>query len=185
MFGDVDIDRSFLTDRSPIATLVTMGRPRGFSEAEVLDAAADAFVLGGYEGTSIDDLVKALNLHRGSLYKAFGSKRGLFLAVLRRYIDRHLVGGPEPGDLSPSPDLDLLLVAAVERGHRDAEVAALVRHGLELLEEAIPDLAATPHPDGARHPKRAIQLLGARLYERLIIDPDRTSDLHELTPEEK
>lgn len=168
-----------------MVTVMAMGRPRGFSEEEVLDAAADAFVLGGYEGTSIDDLVKALNLHRGSLYKAFGSKRGLFLAVLRRYVDTHLVARPEPGGLTPRLDLDLLLVAAVERGHRDAEVAALVRHGLELLEEAIPDSAATHHSDGARHPKRAVQLLGVRLYERLLLDPDHTSTPHELTPQEK
>jgi len=63
-----------------------MGRPRGFSERTILEAAADAFVRGGYEGTSVDDLVHALKLHRGSLYRAFGSKHGLFLAVLRHYV---------------------------------------------------------------------------------------------------
>ncbi len=36
-----------------------MGRPRGFSEGTILEAAADAFVRGGYEGTSVDDLVSA------------------------------------------------------------------------------------------------------------------------------
>jgi len=162
-----------------------MGRPRGFSEDEVLDAAAGAFVLGGYEGTSIDDLVKALNLHRGSLYKAFGSKRGLFLAVVGHYIDTHLVSAPERGRATHSADLDLLLIAAVERGHRDAEVAALVRRGLELLEDAIADSVETPQSDGARRPRRAVQLLGERLYERLLIDPDRTSTPHELTTQEQ
>ncbi len=162
-----------------------MGRPRGFSADEVLDTAAGVFVLGGYEGTSIDDLVKALNLHRGSLYQAFGSKRGLFLAALRRYIDMHLVGAPEPGGPTQRPDLDLLLIAAVERGHRDAEVATLVRHGLELLEEAITDSTEPPQSDEARRPRRAVQLLGDRLYERLLIDPDRTNNPHELTTQEK
>ncbi len=61
-----------------------VGRPRGFSEDEVLDAAAGVFVLSGYEGTSIDDLVKALNLHRGSLYNAFGSKVACFGSSLDR-----------------------------------------------------------------------------------------------------
>ncbi len=171
-----------------------MGRPRGFSEDQVLDAAAGVFVLNGYEGTSIDDLVKALNLHRGSLYKAFGSKRGLFLAVLQHYIEVHLLrapsasrspgGGPEPGCPTP-PDLDLLLTAAVERGHCDAEVAALVRRGLELIEEAITDSAQPPPSEGPRYPGLAIRLLGARLYERLLVDPDRTSTPHGLTTREK
>ena len=172
-----------------------MGRPRGFREDDVLDAAAGAFVLGGYEGTSIDDLVKALNLHRGSLYKAFGSKRGLFVAVLGHYIETHLVitpsaalaprGEPERGGATHSPNLDLLLIAAVERGHRDAEVAALVRRGLKLLEDGIADSVETPQSDEAQHPRRAVQLLGERLYERLLIDPDRTITPPELTTQEK
>jgi len=183
-----------LTNRSTIDTVMIVGRPRGFSEDEVLDAAAGVFVLSGYEGTSIDDLVKALNLHRGSLYNAFGSKRGLFLAVLQHYIEVHLLGapsasltprgGPEPGGPT-RPDLDLLLIAAVERGHCDAEVAALVRRGLELIEEAITDSAQPPQSDGPRHPGLAIQLVGARLYERLLVDSCRTSTTHELTTKEK
>jgi len=187
-------DRSFLTNHSTIDTVMIMGRPRGFSEDEVLGAAAGAFVLSGYEGTSIDNLVKALNLHRGSLYQAFGSKHGLFLAALRHHIETHLVsapsdaqtprGAPEPGGPAHRPDLDLLLIAGVERGHCDAEVAALVRHGLELLEEAITDSTEPPQSDGAQGPRRAVQLLGARLYERLLIDPDRTSTTHELTRQE-
>ncbi|MDQ2758611.1 MAG: TetR/AcrR family transcriptional regulator [Actinomycetota bacterium] len=160
-----------------------MGRPRGFREDEVLDAAADAFVRGGYEGTSIDDLVTALRLHRGSLYQAFGSKRGLFLAVLRRHIDTHLVGTPDPARATHRPELDLLLIAAVERGHCDAEVAALVRRGLDVLERAIPAPVARPSADGPRHPRHAVQLLGERLYERLLVDPDRPVTPSELTPE--
>ncbi|SOZ40938.1 TetR/AcrR family transcriptional regulator [Cupriavidus neocaledonicus] len=43
----------------------------------------------GFNACSVDDLVEATaSLHRGSLYKAFGSKRGLFEKVL----DRVLVG---------------------------------------------------------------------------------------------
>jgi len=46
-----------------------MGRPRSFDEDTILEAAAAVFVRGGYEGTSIDDLVRTLGLHRGSLYQ--------------------------------------------------------------------------------------------------------------------
>jgi TetR/AcrR family transcriptional repressor of nem operon len=63
-----------------------MGRPRSFDEREVVQRACRIF-LNGYNATSVDDLVIGLNLHRGSIYKAFGSKRGLFLAALRLQAD--------------------------------------------------------------------------------------------------
>ena len=39
----------------------------------------------GYEATSLQDLTDALEIGRGSLYAAFGSKDGLFQAALARY----------------------------------------------------------------------------------------------------
>jgi TetR/AcrR family transcriptional regulator, transcriptional repressor for nem operon len=39
----------------------------------------------GYEATSIDDLVQAKGMGRGSLYGTFGDKRQLFLAALDHY----------------------------------------------------------------------------------------------------
>lgn len=59
-----------------------MARPRAFDETVVLEQARTLFAAQGYNGTSIDDLVKSTGLLRGSLYKAFGSKRNLFEMVL-------------------------------------------------------------------------------------------------------
>ena len=39
----------------------------------------------GYGKTSIGDLVDATGLQPGSLYAAFGNKKGLFLAVIEHY----------------------------------------------------------------------------------------------------
>ena len=63
-----------------------MGRPREFEIEDALDATVKAFWLGGYEGTSLDDLMAATDLHKGSLYKAFGTKRELFELSLRHYM---------------------------------------------------------------------------------------------------
>jgi TetR/AcrR family transcriptional repressor of nem operon len=44
-----------------------------------------AFWTRGYEATSIDDLVEATGIGRGSLYGTFGDKRQLFLTAFDRY----------------------------------------------------------------------------------------------------
>lgn len=64
-----------------------MARPREFDHAYVLDKAVEVFWSKGYEATSVQDLVDATGLHRGSLYGAFGSKQQLFIHVLDRYAD--------------------------------------------------------------------------------------------------
>jgi AcrR family transcriptional regulator len=65
-----------------------MARPRVFEEAKVLDQAMEVFWRHGYEGASMAELTKAMGLNSPSIYVAFGSKRGLFDAVLDRYRQR-------------------------------------------------------------------------------------------------
>ena len=62
-----------------------MGRPRAFDEDKALDRAMKIFWRKGYEGASIADLTAAMGINSPSLYGAFGSKEGLFTAVLKRY----------------------------------------------------------------------------------------------------
>lgn len=62
-----------------------MARPREFDGDSVLDKAVEAFREKGFEGTSLADLEKATGLGRASLYGAYGDKRALYLAALRRY----------------------------------------------------------------------------------------------------
>jgi TetR/AcrR family transcriptional repressor of nem operon len=61
------------------------GRPRKFDEDHVLAAVARVFWEKGYHAASIDDLCEATGVLRGSLYGAFGDKRGLLLAALAHY----------------------------------------------------------------------------------------------------
>lgn len=61
-----------------------MARPRAFKENEVLDRAADVFGRHGYDGATMVELTSAMGINAPSIYAAFGSKRGLFDAVLKR-----------------------------------------------------------------------------------------------------
>lgn len=63
-----------------------MPRVREFDTDEVVQKAMEAFWHRGFEATSIQDLVEATKIGRGSLYAAFGSKHGLYELVLQRYV---------------------------------------------------------------------------------------------------
>ncbi|MCP3064056.1 TetR/AcrR family transcriptional regulator [Myxococcus sp. K38C18041901] len=82
-----------------------MARPRTFDEAQVLRAVRDQFWSKGYAATSMDDLMKATGLGKGSLYGAFGDKQQLFQKVFDAYcvssvaaVEKTLAG-PDAGAL--------------------------------------------------------------------------------------
>ncbi|MFD7640490.1 TetR/AcrR family transcriptional regulator [Kitasatospora sp. NPDC059795] len=136
-----------------------MGRPRAFDEAEAVRAAAALFAERGYDGTSVDDLVQGLGVHRGSLYKVFGSKRGLYLAALRHHLDDEVLptvaaltvtSGPAEALAQAAAGFDggtsggLLLSAAVGQAATDPDVAALVAEALGALERALATVLREP-----------------------------------------
>jgi TetR/AcrR family transcriptional repressor of nem operon len=124
-----------------------MGRPRGFDEAEVVRAAVVLFANRAYDGVSVDELVSHLGVHRNSLYKTFGSKRGLYLAALRWCLNEEvpsLIAEIERAEDATAAfqrlttsmawaGMDLLLLAAVERAPVDREVALEVNRALNSL----------------------------------------------------
>jgi AcrR family transcriptional regulator len=64
---------------------VGIGRPRAFDTEQALEQAMQVFWRLGYEGASLAELTKAMGINSPSLYAAFGSKEGLFKAVLDHY----------------------------------------------------------------------------------------------------
>ena len=62
-----------------------MSRPKEFNPDDAIEKAMQVFWHKGYEATSMEDLLTAMDLNRGSLYDTFGDKRQLFLKVLDRY----------------------------------------------------------------------------------------------------
>ncbi|MFQ1000633.1 TetR/AcrR family transcriptional regulator [Modestobacter sp. SSW1-42] len=139
-----------------------MGRPRSFDEEVAVARAGGLFAELGYEGTSIDDLVQRLGVHRGSLYSTFGSKRALYLRVLREHVDT--LDHPA----APETDLTLLLRAAVERAPVDAEAATLVHRGLVALRSQLPS-GTGEQPEAA-----LARLLGEHLVRRATRPQEET-----------
>lgn len=62
-----------------------MSRHAEYNRDAVVAQATAVFWQRGYGQTSISDLVAATGLQPGSLYAAFGNKKGLFLEVVDRY----------------------------------------------------------------------------------------------------
>jgi len=70
----------------------SVGRPREFDEDEVMEKIMNLFWEQGYEGTGLSDIMKSTGLQKGSLYKAWGSKHGMYIRALAHY-DRMAVDG--------------------------------------------------------------------------------------------
>lgn len=133
-----------------------MGRHQEFDAGEVLEGAMWVFWEKGYRATSLVDLEKATGLQPGSIYNAFGSKKGLFLTVLDHYREqvvgervKTLLHSGKPleaieaffrtayEDLEPDDLAGCLLTnSATEIGLGDAEIQACVSAGVTCIETA-------------------------------------------------
>lgn len=133
-----------------------MARSKAFNENEALDKAVEVFWAKGYEAASMQDLVDAMGIQRGSLYATFGSKQQLFLQSLERYgnvvvkqfldILESKPSAIESIELFFAQLVEHLLTAgplrsclvtnsAIERGLRDEETKQKVLHLLNALEK--------------------------------------------------
>jgi AcrR family transcriptional regulator len=164
-----------------------MARPRAFDRDQVLDVAVSVFREKGFDGTSMDDLVTAMNIGRQSLYSTFGDKRALYLEALQRYnsgsvsdriraarqaaspikvIESLLLGFAEQG--SDAAIAACLGVNAIcEFGASDADVSRITResgHSLQrFLERTLRESRALGEIDDAVDPKAAAQFVAATL----------------------
>ncbi|WP_413512184.1 TetR/AcrR family transcriptional regulator [Myroides odoratus] len=62
-----------------------MARNRAFDYEEKLEKVRDLFWEKGYQATSMQDIVKTLQLNKSSIYNTYGNKQTLFLACLSDY----------------------------------------------------------------------------------------------------
>lgn len=64
-----------------------IGRPKEFEFDEALEAALEVFWTKGYEATSLQDLIEAMDLSKSSFYQTFESKHKLMQSCIKRYQD--------------------------------------------------------------------------------------------------
>jgi len=73
-------------------------KPRSTDKREeVLDIASETFLGKGYDGTSINVMAREAGISKESIYRYFGSKDDLFLAVVERELELYKQGMQETG----------------------------------------------------------------------------------------
>jgi AcrR family transcriptional regulator len=174
----------WLNDRSSMVAVVT--RTRRWDDDDVLDAAMRLFRAQGFEGTSLRAVEQATGLHPGSVYAAYGSKAGLFEAVLGQYqrtvvearVSRHL-DGDRPreaigaffrstfdGLASPDPGC-LVTNSAVESPRLGADARRLVGEGLRAIQDGLIGVLRSEIADPTTLEILSSQLVA--LYQGLLV----------------
>lgn len=137
-----------------------MARPAQFDRDTVLDKAMQSFWEQGFCATSMANLVEATDLKPGSLYAAFESKQGLFLATLDHYgahsvkrLRAHLSSMESPLEAiesyfdqlaenieRPSGKNSCFLVNTVlELSQRDEQIRSRINHHFDQIETVLVD----------------------------------------------
>ena len=180
-----------------------MVRPRSFERETVLSKAMEVFWEKGYEATSMQDLVEAMGIHRGSLYGTFKDKRHLFLEAIAHYnmavIRKAIAHLQAPGASRPAIEQHLLTFAngAAEKNQQrgclvtnaimelathDPEVAASLLRSLQSVEDAFYRALGRAQDKGEIAPDKDIRALSQYLTSNLQglrvmakVNPDRAA----------
>jgi TetR/AcrR family transcriptional repressor of nem operon len=133
-----------------------MPRPKEFNPDDAIEKAMQVFWHKGYEATSMEDLLEAMDLNRGSLYDTFGDKRHLFLKVIDRYcttfvgskfslldqpgpalptLRRFIIGMIEGGLADPQRRGCLIANTVMELSPHENEIAGTLRQVLKVPED--------------------------------------------------
>ncbi|MEZ6015491.1 MAG: TetR/AcrR family transcriptional regulator [Planctomycetota bacterium] len=161
-----------------------MARPREFDVDRALGAALETFWSKGYEATSMQDLTEAMGIQKGSLYKAFGDKKTLFLRALelylgngRRQLAAALGEGPpadalqawlraatRAGCAQGEPRGCFVVNATVELAPHDPEVAAITGEHWRKVERLVSEVLRRGQASGTIRADR-----GAAEMARLVV----------------
>lgn len=148
---------------------MTVGRPIEFDTQQALEVATRVFWQHGYDATSLDDLLAAMDISKSSLYQAFGGKSQLFQRCLEHYRDSFadrmraaldesasglayietILSSVANGTSAQMGRAGCLLInTASEFGQRDTKIANLVTKSLERFEDLFYAAACRAQAEG-------------------------------------
>lgn len=172
----------------PILFRMMIGRPREFDAEQALDAAMHLFWRQGYEATSMQNLLEAMNLSKSSLYQTFGGKHELFQQCLRQYRNLMTTGFRQELDVAASgrefiEDFFMSLVdkmkdpanrigclvmnSASELAQRDEEIAKAIKLGTESFIKVFHSAVIRAQQEGAISKSKDAQSLAHFLMSNL------------------
>jgi TetR/AcrR family transcriptional repressor of nem operon len=149
-----------------------MSRPKEFNPDDAIEKAMQVFWYKGYEATSMEDLLTAMDLSRGSLYDTFGDKRQLFLKVVDRYcttfasskfslldqpgpalptLRRFICDLIEGGLADPQRRGCLISNTVMELSPHEKEIAGRLRQALKMAEDAFLKVLTRAQQHGELH----------------------------------
>ena len=152
-----------------------MSRPKEFNPDDAIEKAMQVFWHKGYEATSMEDLLTAMDLNRGSLYDTFGDKRTLFLKVMDRYcttfagpkfslldqpgpalptLRRFISGMIEGGLADPQRRGCLIANTVMELSPHENEIAGTLRQALKMVEDTFFKVLARAKQQGELKPDK-------------------------------
>ena len=156
-----------------------MARTKEFDRERALHRAISAFSQKGFAATSTDDLMRAMEVGRQSMYDTFGDKRALFLKALEVYVRENtraisvelqapgsplaairsaLVHFSERKDLS-STDGCMGINAICEFGMRDEDVTQITRRAANAQRHALMDTLRRAQMEGELDARTNIESL--------------------------
>jgi TetR/AcrR family transcriptional repressor of nem operon len=143
-----------------------MPKVKQFNREKVLEVASNIFHQKGYNGTSIDEILKATGLSRSSLYDSFKDKHNLYLQSLEFYnsqekstyenVNQKKMNGIQKieflfkevvNHLTSNPDDNgcLMVNAAAEMSKQCEKTAQLVCNNKENMHELFTDWLSDAH----------------------------------------
>jgi TetR/AcrR family transcriptional repressor of nem operon len=140
-----------------------MAGKKAFDPDRVLEKAMNAFWERGYEGISIEDLVQATGIGRGSLYATFEDKHSLYLAALDQYVAAFRA---QTSALLEQEGTLHAVLQQLFQAQLDALLSDPARRGCFLMNAS---LEMAPHDPAVNTiVQSALQELEERLYRLLI-----------------
>ncbi|MGE5272405.1 MAG: GNAT family N-acetyltransferase [Verrucomicrobiota bacterium] len=98
----------------------------------ILEAAATAFARDGYEGTSLNELIRASGVTKGAFYFHFGSKEELALATFRHKQEQIVARAETEDTPDAAAELRAVLRIRARLYAEDPSLRSILRLGAEL-----------------------------------------------------